>query len=182
MHDFVSTENAGLHLPAGLIHRKLHAHLDDRGIFCEFHRASWVEGFTPVQWNAVRSRAGVFRGVHAHRRHRDLLTVVDGTMILGVRDLRRASPTYGLASLIELDAERPEVVLIPTGVAHGFAFPVASIHVYAVDVYWDGTDQLSCRWDDAALGLKWPLENPVLSPKDQAAGSLADLERDWNGG
>ena len=41
-----------------------------------------------TQWNMVRSRPNVLRGVHAHRQHIDYLTMVSGIMILGLQDLR----------------------------------------------------------------------------------------------
>ena len=60
-----------------------------------------------MQWNAVWSEAGVLRGVHVHIRHDDYLTVPVGRASVGLRDLRRGSPTEGLSALVELSARAP---------------------------------------------------------------------------
>ena len=57
-------------LPAGVALRPLRMHRDERGVLTEIFRESWA-GLAAVQWNAVRSAAGVLRGVHVHVRHAD---------------------------------------------------------------------------------------------------------------
>ena len=124
-------------LPAGTVFRQLQAHADRRGVFTELYRREWGTGADPIQWNAVWSEAGVLRGVHVHIRHHDYLTVPVGRASVGLKDLRRGSPTEGLAALVELGRERPGALVIPRGVAHGFYFHEPSLHVYAVSEYWD---------------------------------------------
>jgi dTDP-4-dehydrorhamnose 3,5-epimerase len=124
-------------LPAGTVFRPLEAHADERGVFTELYRREWGTGVEPIQWNAVWSEAGVLRGTHVHIRHDDYLTVPVGRASIGLRDLRRGSPTEGLAALVELGRERPGALVIPRGVAHGFYFHEPSLHVYAVSEYWN---------------------------------------------
>jgi dTDP-4-dehydrorhamnose 3,5-epimerase len=162
-------------LPEGLLVRPLEPHGDDRGSFLELHRQEWDTRVSPIQWNAVRSEPGVLRGVHVHPRHDDYLTVVQGRAIVGVRDLRDRSPSAGASACIELSAERPSAVTIPHGVAHGFYFAEASIHVYAVSHYWDPADELGCRWDDPALEIPWPQRDAHTSPRDEALPPLESL-------
>lgn len=100
-------------LPAGTLVRELEAHGDERGVFTELYRLEWGTGVTPVQWNAVRSEAGVLRGTHVHIRHDDYLTVPYGHAVVGLRDLRRTSPTEGLSALVELDGDRPAALTHP---------------------------------------------------------------------
>ena len=162
-------------LPSGLLIRELEPHRDDRGSFTELHRLEWDTRIAPVQWNAVRSEARVLRGIHVHVRHDDYLTAFAGRAIVGLRDLRPDSPTTGLATTVELDGERPQAITIPHGVAHGFYFPVASVHIYAVSEYWDVEDELGCRWDDPALEIPWDVENPRISSRDAALPPLREL-------
>jgi dTDP-4-dehydrorhamnose 3,5-epimerase len=162
-------------LPDGVTLRPLDPHADDRGVFTEVFRSSWDVGVRPVQWNVVQSRANVLRGVHAHHRHADYLTVLAGRATIGLHDLRVASPTAGLGIVVELDGAAPSGLTIPPGVAHGFYLHEASVHVYAVSHEWDPADELGCRWDDSGLGLDWPCSSPLLSPRDAALGSLAEL-------
>jgi dTDP-4-dehydrorhamnose 3,5-epimerase len=172
-------------LPNGLLIRALDPRHDDRGTFTELHRLEWDTRVAPVQWNAVRSAAGVLRGVHVHVRHDDYLTVIAGRAIVGLRDLRPGSATSGLATTVELDGERPQAITIPHGVAHGFDFPVASVHIYAVSEYWDVEDELGCRWDDPALEIPWRPESPRISSRDAALPPLSGLletleQRGWD--
>jgi dTDP-4-dehydrorhamnose 3,5-epimerase len=163
-------------LPAGVGVRRLTTHPDDRGEFTELFRDEWGTGVAPVQWNVVRSNADVLRGVHCHPRHADALIVVAGMMRLGLRDLRAGSPTAGLACTLDLEGDGMQLVTIPPGVAHGFYFPVPSMHVYAVDHVWDPADELGCRWDDPALGIDWRIERRVrISERDAALGTLDAL-------
>jgi dTDP-4-dehydrorhamnose 3,5-epimerase len=162
-------------LPQGTVFVPLTAHADERGVFTELYRVEWGTGVTPVQWNAVRSEAGVLRGVHVHLRHDDYLTVPAGRASIGLRDLRRGSPTEGLASVVELGAESPGALVIPHGVAHGFYFHEPSLHVYAVTEYWDPADELSCHWADPELGIPWPARTALVSERDAQSQSLQEL-------
>lgn len=130
----------------------------------------------PCQWNAVVSEANTLRGVHVHARHRDYLVVVQGRLTAGLHDLRPDSPTYRQSALVDLSGEHVSALLIPTRVAHGFYVHEPSLYLYGMDAYFDPADELGCRWDDPALGLAWPCEDPVLSERDRAAASLAALE------
>lgn len=162
-------------LPVGVVLRDLVPHADNRGIFTELHRDEWQSGPRPVQWNAVRSKANVLRGVHVHRRHADELVVLDGVMLLALHDLRPDSATRGLGLMVELRGDTPRSAEIPPGVAHGFFFPAPAIYIYAVSEYFDATDELGCRFDSPELGLKWPTTAPVLSPRDAGAPGYAEM-------
>jgi dTDP-4-dehydrorhamnose 3,5-epimerase len=162
-------------LPAGVRLIPLEMHHDERGVFTEIFRREWDTGVSPVQWNVVRSGARVLRGVHVHPRHDDYLVVVEGRASIGIRDLRRGSPTEGLSALVELRADNLQALVTPHGVAHGFYFHEPSIHVYSVTHYWDTADELGCHWADPALEIPWPDESPLVSERDDAAQSLAEL-------
>jgi dTDP-4-dehydrorhamnose 3,5-epimerase len=166
-------------LPTGVELHRLQPHTDARGTFTELFRNSWGLAVEPVQWNVVRSTANVLRGVHAHWRHEDYLTVVAGRAEVGLHDLREGSPTEGLGAVVHFDASEPHGLTIPPGVAHGFYFPEASLHVYAVSHEWDPADELGCRWDDRALGIAWSCEDPLVSPRDHALGPLSELRDAW---
>lgn len=162
-------------LPQGVEVFELTPHRDERGVFTELYRAEWDSAVEPIQWNAVHSNAGVLRGVHVHPRHADYLTVAAGHMTLGLCDLRPDSPTHKLATTIELSTDEAKAVSIPPGVAHGFYFVEASIHVYAVSEYWDISDELGCRWDDPGLGIPWAHEHALISERDAGLQPLSEL-------
>jgi dTDP-4-dehydrorhamnose 3,5-epimerase len=162
-------------LPAGVSIVSFEAHDDERGRFTEVFREEWGTGVAPVQWNVVRTRAGVMRGVHVHVEHVDYLMALEGRASIGLRDLRNGSDTEGLATIVELSPDEPRALVIPPGVAHGFLFHDPSIHLYAVSHYWDGSDEWACHWSDPALELDWPFEPTVVSERDAEAGPLSAL-------
>jgi dTDP-4-dehydrorhamnose 3,5-epimerase len=153
----------------------LTGHADERGCLTEIYRRSWCDRADFLQWNIVASNANALRGVHVHFRHYDYLLVTSGMMRLGLRDVRHDSTTLGAYDVVELEGANPRIWLIPPGVAHGFYFPVDSTLLYGVSHYWDTADEIACRWDDPDLGFLLTDTEPVLSPRDAAAGSLAEM-------
>ena len=153
---------------------------DDRGSVTELFRHSWCgpDEPAPVQWNLLRSAGNVMRGVHVHLVHFDNLVVLEGTMHLGLCDLRPDSPEFGRGSLIQLRGEEPTMVVIPPGVAHGFYFDAPCLATYGMSHYWaPATDELGCRWDDPRLAIPWPASctDPQLSPRDRDAVGVETL-------
>jgi dTDP-4-dehydrorhamnose 3,5-epimerase len=155
--------------------RHLLVHADARGSLTELFREEWETGIRPIQWSITHSAANVLRGVHIHPSHADYLVVASGHVSVGLRDLRRGSPTEGRATLLELHGKRLAGLTIPPGVAHGFFFHQPSTHVYGVSEYWDPGDELRCHWADPALEIPWPVGDPHLSPSDAGAPPLAEI-------
>jgi dTDP-4-dehydrorhamnose 3,5-epimerase len=159
---------------------------DVRGAVTELCRFEWISPVELPQWNLVRSRARVLRGMHWHNHHHDLISAAEGTLLLGLRDLRRESPTEGISELLELDGSRPAAALVPPGVAHGLYSREPTLALYAVSRYWDPEDELGVAFDDPALGVPWPVsrDDVVLSERDAALPRLAFAGRlpDWPGG
>lgn len=162
-------------LPVGVRVRALDMHVDDRGVLAEIFREEWDTGIEPVQWNAVRSEADTLRGVHVHVAHDDYLVVLAGRATIGLRDLRRGSPTEGLATTVELGGDRMAAITTPPGVAHGFHFPEPTLYVYATSTYWDPPDEIGCMWDDPELEIPWSPGSPIVSERDASAPPLSDL-------
>jgi dTDP-4-dehydrorhamnose 3,5-epimerase len=162
-------------MPAGIKLSSLATHRDSRGNLTEIFRREWQFEIEPVQWNYVNSEANVLRGVHVHHQHIDYLLLCQGCMSLGLCDIRESSPTFGTRFLLELTDQKFQLVVIPTGVAHGFYFPSAASIIYGVSHYWDLKDELGCKWDDPELNLPWPAQTPNLSQRDLHAGTLHEM-------
>lgn len=177
----LNTETLKPPLPEGVRLSELQDHNDDRGTLTELYRKSWVQDdFEIVQWNAVRSEAGVLRGVHAHRVHWDYLTVVQGEILFGLHDLRRGSSTEGLSVMVTLRGDATGSLVIPPGVAHGFYFPKPTIYVYGVSAYWNMEDELGCHFLAPELKLSWPDHQPKVSPRDQENVPYQQLVEDYH--
>ncbi len=156
---------------------------DGRGALTEVANlaADGIPGFHhAAQVNLARSAPGVLRGLHwqARRPQGKLVGAVVGRVLDVVADVRPDSPTFGRHVAVWLEAES-EQLWVPPGYAHGFYVPHDLGHdalvLYVMDAPYDGADQHGVRWDDADLAVPWGTSAPVLSAKDAALPSLAEL-------
>ena len=162
-------------LPDGCLIVDLSMYEDSRGCFTELLRQSWIPHFKPNQINFVRSVPNVLRGLHVHRYHSDFLVFVAGTAIIALKDLRPTSSSFMHGGLFTFSASKLQGILIPPGVGHAFYFPDSGAHLYAVDRYFDGSDEYGCMFNDPHLHLPWPCSAPLLSERDQQLPSLNAL-------
>lgn len=164
------------YMPLGEDFGQLETHRDARGDLTELYRREWPGAPILRQWNLVHDGANVVRGMHVHPLHSDYIIVIQGEMLLGLRDIRRDSPSYGKAGIVRLLGDRLNWVLIRPGVVHGFYIPEGNVMVYGLTHEWDMDDEIGCRWNDPMLGLQWPaISNPCLSERDTSAGSFEQL-------
>jgi dTDP-4-dehydrorhamnose 3,5-epimerase len=159
-----------------------HVHKDGRGFFVEtFHAdrygAHGIHG-PFVQDNHSRSTAGTLRGLHLQIRRPQgkLVRVIEGEIYDVAADVRRGSPTFGRWVAVTLTADNFKQCYVPPGFAHGFCVvsPVAQVEYKCTDVY-DPGDELGIAWNDPALGIPWPVREPLLSPRDTRHPTLAEL-------
>jgi dTDP-4-dehydrorhamnose 3,5-epimerase len=162
-------------LAHGVRVRALHVHRDDRGALFEAFRQSWKGGRVPVQWNVVTSEPGVMRGVHVHLACDEAYVLLRGRLVVGYRDVRAGSPTEGAVALVEVTGERPALVLVPSGIAHGLAFLEPSMLLIGVPSYWDLANEVGCHWRDPALEIPWPAADLRASPRDEALPPLREV-------
>ena len=155
---------------------------DSRGFFLEtFHAARYREGGIPygfVQDNHSRSVRRTLRGLHAQRKKPQgkLVRAARGEIFDVAVDVRPGSPTFGEWVGERLSEENFRQMFIPPGFAHGFCVlsDFADVEYKCTELY-DRADEIGARWDTA--GIDWPLEDPLLSPKDAALPSLDELRR-----
>ena len=153
---------------------------DERGFFLEtFSRAKYALGGIDCEFlqdNHSRSQRNTIRGLHAQRQHPQgkLVRVLIGSILDVVVDIRRDSPTYLKWISVELSADNFRQIYVPPGFAHGICITsdVADIEYKCTD-YYDPNDELRIAWNDPAIGIRWPIENPILSDKDRQAPKLA---------
>lgn len=161
-------------------------HTDGRGFFMETFRendlaSAGIRG-PFVQDNHSGSRGGTLRGLHYQlppRAQGKLVRVVAGEIFDVAVDLRRGSPTFGRWVGERLSAENRLQIWIPPGFAHGFLVVSDWAEVvYKTTDYYDLAAERTLRWNDPAVGVRWPLDGdePSLSPKDAAAPGLDAVE------
>ena len=159
---------------------------DERGFFLEtWHadkfRAAGLD-WDFVQDNQSRSTRGTLRGLHYQiiQPQGKLVRVVHGEIFDVAVDLRRSSATFGRWIGVTLSGERGNQLWIPPGFAHGFYVTSESADVvYKCTTPYIAAGDRSVRWNDAAIGVRWPIPagtEPLLSRKDAAAPMLASAE------
>jgi dTDP-4-dehydrorhamnose 3,5-epimerase len=133
-----------------------------------------------VQDNHSRSSAGVLRGLHYQRPPKaqgKLIRVVQGEVFDVAVDLRRGSPTYGGWAGTRLSGDEGRMLWIPPGFAHGYLVLSETVDLaYKVTAEYDGALDRGVLWNDPAIGVRWPMDAPILSPKDRGLPALARAE------
>ncbi len=153
---------------------------DERGFFCEVYRADQFKSLgLPeffVQDNHSRSVKGVVRGLHFQwdPPMGKLMRVTLGSAFLVAVDIRKGSPNLGKWFGIEASAENKLQLWAPAGFARGFCVlsDVAEIQYKCTGIY-NSQAESGILWNDPAIGVDWPIKNPILSKKDESAQTLA---------
>jgi dTDP-4-dehydrorhamnose 3,5-epimerase len=141
---------------------------DSRGLFVETFRKEWIPGAKEmIQANRADRQGGALVGLHYHRFQADYWYVPFGRALVALHDLRQSSPTDGVSLTMELNGTNHTGLYIPPGVAHGFLALEPMTITYLVDGYYNPDDELGVAWDDPALGIAWPISDPVLSDRDR---------------
>ncbi|MGH2690456.1 MAG: dTDP-4-dehydrorhamnose 3,5-epimerase family protein [Actinomycetota bacterium] len=154
----------------GVLHGVPDLHEDGRGWFLEIFRQDLL-GATFVQANHSHSRRDVLRGLHYHRRQSDAWYVVAGEAQAMLADLRTPSSSPKVVS-VTMTAEKPSVLFIPPGVAHGFLAVTDVDLIYWVTHAYDASDEFGVAWDDPVLEAPWKTARPILSERDMRAPRL----------
>jgi dTDP-4-dehydrorhamnose 3,5-epimerase len=157
-------------------------HGDERGFMVEtYRRDAWAElgvGVEFVQHNHSRSAKDTLRGLHFQTEpgQAKLVRCPRGAILDVAVDLRRDSPTCGKWEGHELDDESHRQLFVPAGFGHGFAVlsDVADV-AYLLSSVYDPATESGIAWDDPDVGVEWPIAEPLLSERDKAAPSLAEV-------
>lgn len=163
---------------------------DERGYFMETWRKDDFDkhiGYAVdfVQDNQSKSSRGVLRGLHYQKgefSQAKLVRVLSGRVADVAVDLRKDSPTFGRHVIVELSEENNRQLFIPRGFAHGFQVlsPIA-VFAYKVDNRYAPEAECSIIYNDATLGIQWPITDEaqlILSEKDlRHAVSFSEAEK-----
>ncbi len=153
---------------------------DERGFFREAVRISDLSDFgidfKPVQMNHSLSEPRVIRALHAEQWNK-LVYPVTGSIFIAVVDVRPESPTFGKTETFNFNGQDRKLLYIPVGFANSICVvgeePVN--YIYLVDQYYTGQDTRAIAWNDPDLAIKWPVDNPIISERDQNNPNLREL-------
>ena len=146
---------------------------DARGFFLEsYTKQKYMAHGIDVEFiqdNHSASAKNVLRGLHfqAVRQQAKLVRVIQGEIFDVAVDIRPNSPTFGKWVGHRLSKENRLQLYVPVGFAHGFCVMSDTAEVlYKCTDYYSPQDERGIIWNDPDLGISWPTDNPILSPKD----------------
>lgn len=129
-----------------------------------------------VQDNHSRSARGVLRGIHYQDMSAPMAKLVRCSLgeILDVAvDLRAGSPSFGRWFGVRLSADNMRQLFVPVGFGHAFLSlsEVAEVQ-YKCSGYYNAAAENGVAWNDADIGIDWPVAQPLVSARDAAAQSF----------
>ena len=158
---------------------------DARGVaFESYNRRTFQEatGLDPlfVQDNRSTSRKNVLRGLHyqVQKPQGKLISVLRGEIYDVAVDLRRNATTFGKWVGFRLSESDRRMAWLPRGFAHGFLALSDSVEVlYKLDEFWSPAQERTIAWNDADIGVRWPLQGePIMSDKDRRGTPFQSAE------
>ena len=169
----------------GLLIIKPDVFSDERGYFFESYNSEKLKelgyDWQFAQDNQSMSAKNVLRGLHFQYppfEQAKLIRVIRGSVLDVVVDIRKESRTFGKAHSIILNGTDHTMLFVPPGFAHGFvSLEDQSIFFYICSKPYNKESEGALRWNDPALNIDWGIQKPLLSPKDEVAPLLSELER-----
>ena len=156
---------------------------DERGFFGRSWDTKIFEenGLNPkiVQCNVSLSRKkGTLRGMHyqiAPFEEAKLIRCTKGKIYDVIIDLRKESSTFKKWASFELSSINHKMVYVPEGFAHGFQSLEDETEIfYQVSQFYNPEFERGIRWNDPAFNIKWPLEEKIISDKDNSWESFQE--------
>lgn len=130
--------------------------------------------------HSYTEKKGTIRGIHFQNgeyAQAKLVRCISGAVLDIAVDLRKNSPNYKKWVAVELSADNKKQLFIPRGFGHGFVTLTDDVEfVYKTDNYYNYDSDRSIRFDDVDIGVKWGVESPVVSDKDEKAPLLKDCD------
>ena len=157
---------------------------DDRGFFMETYKKSDFkkEGIYVklAQSNHSKSTYGVIRGLHFQYKpyaQSKLVRCIKGKVFDVAVDIRKNSKFFGKYVSVELSEENKYLLFIPQGFAHGFQVLSNEAEIeYLVDNEYAPDCEAGIIWNDEDINIEWPINNLIISKKDERLIRLNDFE------
>ena len=148
---------------------------DERGFFarafCQHELAEHGLKHEIAQANmSYNVEKGTLRGMHyqvAPFAEVKMVRCIAGGIHDVIVDLRAGSPTLHQWFGVDLSAENRRMLYVPEGFGHGYqALTDHSEVLYLVTEFYTPNSERGLRWNDPTFDIRWPLPDPILSPKD----------------
>jgi len=160
----------------GLLIIKTTIYKDNRGFFKEVEKEKILKKKFIFDCFSF-SKKNTLRGLHIQRNkpQAKIITVGQGKILDVVVDLRKKSETYGKHFSIIISQDSDFSLYIPEGFAHGFmCLSKSCVIYYKCTNYRDKQSEVTIKWNDKDLQIKWPTKKPILSKKDTKGISVSE--------
>jgi dTDP-4-dehydrorhamnose 3,5-epimerase len=156
---------------------------DERGFFLEtwsstrYEKAGIKGPF--VQDNVSFSKKGTLRGLHFQypQSQSKLVQILSGEVVDVAVDVRKDSPTFGQWISEVLSDANHRQMYIPSGFAHGYCVTSeTAVFSYKCSDFYNPSSEGGIIWNDPDINIDWPMEEPILSPKDADYPRLKDIQ------
>jgi len=157
---------------------------DERGFFA---RSFCTREFAEHGMNACveqcnitfNPRAGTLRGMHFQiepHLEAKLVRCTAGAIHDVIVDLRPGSATQYRWFAAVLSAFNRRMIFVPENFAHGFQTLKDNSEVfYQMSASYHPQSVRGLRWNDPALAIDWPIDNPILSDRDRVLPLLSGV-------
>ena len=159
-------------------------HGDQRGFFMNVFDRDVLKAdrisFDIVEHNQSHSVKRVLRGLHFQYDPplSKLIRVIRGKAFFVAVDIRKDSDTCGQFETRELSSENKELFWIPFGFATGFCALEDDTDIeYYFDAHYNPKGETNIVWNDPAINIPWPIQNPLLSERDSSAISFEEWRK-----
>ena len=165
---------------------------DSRGFFMESYNYNTFKELgienVFVQDNHSKSLKGVLRGLHFQKEEYSqakLISILKGSVLDIVVDLRKDSETFGRYFAIEINEKSKRMLFIPKNFAHGFLTLEDDTEVfYKCDNFYNPKSEAGIMWNDTDLNIEWNFkkyginENElIISEKDKKNMSFKEYKK-----
>ena len=121
------------------------------------------------------SNKNVLRGMNYQTTNPQdkFITVIKGSILDVVVDIRKRSKTFGQYFKIKLTENNNKFLFVPKGFAHGFlGLSKENIVLYSLTSYRNKRGERSLHWNDKILNINWGIKKPIVSKRDNKAKSF----------
>ena len=155
---------------------------DSRGYFKEDFKSAFFKGAKFIFSCTSKSKKNVLRGLHMQTKNKQgkFVSVLKGSILDVVVDLRKNSKTFGKHYKIRLSDKNGKSIFIPPGFAHGFqALDHENYIIYSCTKYRDKKSEITIDLNDKNLKIKWPSKIRILSNKDKKGISFLNYKKNY---
>ena len=151
---------------------------DSRGYFKEDFKSAFFKGSNFIFSCTSKSKKNVLRGLHMQTKKKQgkFISVLKGSILDVVVDLRKNSKTFGKYFMVELSESNSKSIYIPEGFAHGFScFDKENVVIYSCTNYRNPKKEYGILWNDKDLNIDWKIKKPIVSKKDKENPKFKDI-------